>query len=277
MFFLGKHGSHQIVIACGGGGIPVIEQQHVLKGASAVIEKDAIASKLAADLSCEELIILTDVDYVYKDFGARSQEPLPAMTVSQARELAAQGQFEAGTMLGGAFSNTYDRLKRKYVVDYVSFPVKNEKIRNVVFNISDFCIMIGALLMVLGSDDKHRGQRIGRPHGRQGIFPHKLPYNDGIHRSVELLEQITQDHGQSKEEQRPARFICKHVVFFHSAYPFVSLRTATSLRFPAPSALSVALTLGLTVLFVLTFSCKGSKTLKAGLAFLSFLSPDSEV
>lgn len=89
----------QIVIACGGGGIPVIEQQHVLKGASAVIEKDAIASKLAAELSCEELIILTDVDYVYKDFGARSQEPLPAMTVSQARELAAQGQFEAGTML----------------------------------------------------------------------------------------------------------------------------------------------------------------------------------
>ena len=89
----------QIVIACGGGGIPVIEQQHVLKGASAVIEKDAIASKLAAELSCEELIILTDVDYVYKDFGARSQEPLPAMTVAQARELAAQGQFEAGTML----------------------------------------------------------------------------------------------------------------------------------------------------------------------------------
>lgn len=89
----------QIVIACGGGGIPVIEQQHVLKGASAVIEKDAIASKLAAELSCEELIILTDVDYVYKDFGARSQEPLPAMTVAQARELAVQGQFEAGTML----------------------------------------------------------------------------------------------------------------------------------------------------------------------------------
>ena len=89
----------QVVIACGGGGIPVIEQQHVLKGASAVIEKDAIASKLAAELSCEELIILTDVDYVYKDFGARSQEPLPAMTVAQARELAAQGQFEAGTML----------------------------------------------------------------------------------------------------------------------------------------------------------------------------------
>lgn len=56
-------------------------------------------------------------------------------------------------LLGGAYSNTYDRLIRKYVVDYVSFPVKNKKIRNIVFNISDFCIMIGALLIVLGSAD----------------------------------------------------------------------------------------------------------------------------
>ncbi len=54
-------------------------------------------------------------------------------------------------LLGGGYSNTYDRMVRKYVVDYVSFPVKNTKIRNIVFNISDFCIMIGALLMVIGS------------------------------------------------------------------------------------------------------------------------------
>lgn len=54
-------------------------------------------------------------------------------------------------LLGGAYSNTYDRLRRHYVVDYVSFPVKNKMIRRIVFNISDFCIMIGALLMVLGS------------------------------------------------------------------------------------------------------------------------------
>ena len=57
-------------------------------------------------------------------------------------------------LLGGAYSNTYDRLVRKYVVDYVSFPVKNKKIRNIVFNISDFCIMIGAFLMVIGSAEK---------------------------------------------------------------------------------------------------------------------------
>lgn len=54
-------------------------------------------------------------------------------------------------LLGGAYSNTYDRIHRRYVVDYVSFPVKNKVIRSIVFNISDFCIMIGALCMALGS------------------------------------------------------------------------------------------------------------------------------
>lgn len=53
-------------------------------------------------------------------------------------------------LLGGAFSNTYDRLKRKYVVDYLSFGVKWKWFRGIVFNISDFCIIIGALLSVLG-------------------------------------------------------------------------------------------------------------------------------
>lgn len=54
-------------------------------------------------------------------------------------------------LLGGAFSNTYDRLRRGYVVDYLSFPVKWKGLRNVVFNISDFCIMIGALISALGA------------------------------------------------------------------------------------------------------------------------------
>lgn len=55
-------------------------------------------------------------------------------------------------LLGGAYSNTYDRLKRKYVVDYVSFP-KLKPISHVIFNISDFCIMIGAMLIALGTSD----------------------------------------------------------------------------------------------------------------------------
>lgn len=54
-------------------------------------------------------------------------------------------------LLGGAFSNTYDRLKRKYVVDYVSFQVKWKRLSHIVFNISDFFIMAGALISCLGS------------------------------------------------------------------------------------------------------------------------------
>lgn len=89
----------QVVIACGGGGIPVIEQNHALKGASAVIEKDSIAGKLAGDLLADELIILTSVPVVYRHFGKADQTPITAMNITQAKELIAQGEFEEGTML----------------------------------------------------------------------------------------------------------------------------------------------------------------------------------
>ncbi|MBQ3162999.1 MAG: signal peptidase II [Lachnospiraceae bacterium] len=62
-----------------------------------------------------------------------------------------QGMLKTGLalLLGGAYSNTYDRLRRKYVVDYISFGVKG-KLKNVIFNISDFGIILGAGLMVIG-------------------------------------------------------------------------------------------------------------------------------
>lgn len=49
-------------------------------------------------------------------------------------------------LLGGAYSNTYDRLRRKYVVDYFSFNVPVKGIRRIIFNVSDMCIIIGALI-----------------------------------------------------------------------------------------------------------------------------------
>ena len=89
----------QIVIACGGGGIPVISQKGALKGASAVIEKDCIAGELARELKADELIILTGVEQVYHDFGKESQRGIARMSVEEAKNYMAAGEFEKGTML----------------------------------------------------------------------------------------------------------------------------------------------------------------------------------
>lgn len=55
-------------------------------------------------------------------------------------------------LLGGAYSNTYDRLKRKFVVDYFSFGIPIKPVRSIIFNISDICIMIGAMICIIASD-----------------------------------------------------------------------------------------------------------------------------
>lgn len=91
--------AEQVVVACGGGGIPVLAQDNRLKGASAVIEKDLAAGKLAELLDADRLIILTSVDNVCLDFGTDSEKPLSAMTVAEAREYMRQGQFGEGDML----------------------------------------------------------------------------------------------------------------------------------------------------------------------------------
>ncbi len=89
----------QIVIACGGGGIPVLAQNNKLKGASAVIEKDLAAGRLAKLIEADRLVILTGVERVCLDFGSGHERPLEEMTVAQAREYMEEGQFGEGTML----------------------------------------------------------------------------------------------------------------------------------------------------------------------------------
>lgn len=89
----------QVVVACGGGGIPVLMQHHKLKGASAVIEKDSVAGKLADLLDADRLVILTGVEKACLNFGKENEQPIDEMTVAQAKEYMAEGQFEDGTML----------------------------------------------------------------------------------------------------------------------------------------------------------------------------------
>ncbi len=61
--------------------------------------------------------------------------------------------FGLSLLLGGACSNTYDRMKRGYVVDYFSFGVRWKWLRRIVFNISDFCILAGALLAIAEAEN----------------------------------------------------------------------------------------------------------------------------
>jgi carbamate kinase len=89
-----------ITVAVGGGGIPVSRRADgELEGVEAVIDKDRAASLLARYLNADRLIISTAVPRVCVDFGKPSQKELAVVSVSEARALAAEGQFAPGSML----------------------------------------------------------------------------------------------------------------------------------------------------------------------------------
>lgn len=87
-----------IVIACGGGGIPVVMKKEKLVGVEAVIDKDYASQKLATQLKAECLIFLTDVNYVYLNYGKPNQKWLDRMTVEEAKKYLEEGQFPPGSM-----------------------------------------------------------------------------------------------------------------------------------------------------------------------------------
>lgn len=89
----------QIVIACGGGGIPVMEQGYNLRGASAIIEKDLATGLLAKEIDADVMMILTSVDNVTLNFGTDKEEPIHHMTIDEAKAYMDQGQFEFVSML----------------------------------------------------------------------------------------------------------------------------------------------------------------------------------
>jgi carbamate kinase len=89
---------HFIVIACGGGGIPVIKNGTHFQGVEAVIDKDLASARLAEQIGADILLIATDEERVALDYGSPGQRFLDELSLSEARRHLAEGQFPEGSM-----------------------------------------------------------------------------------------------------------------------------------------------------------------------------------
>jgi len=89
----------QLVVTCGGGGPPVYNDANLLtEGVDAVVDKDRVAAILGRELGAEVLLILTDVDAVYRGWGTPAAEALRRLTLTEAETLIADGEAAAGSM-----------------------------------------------------------------------------------------------------------------------------------------------------------------------------------
>jgi carbamate kinase len=89
-----------VVIAAGGGGIPVVaDEKGILSGVAAVIDKDLASAVLAGEIGADMLVISTAVEKVCLNFGTPGQRALDSMTVAEARRYMAEGHFKPGSML----------------------------------------------------------------------------------------------------------------------------------------------------------------------------------
>jgi carbamate kinase len=87
-----------IVVTVGGGGIPVVKDEHGYRGVEAVIDKDLASALAAVTIGADEFYILTDVDKAYINFRQPGEQALDTITVAQARSYLAEGQFAEGSM-----------------------------------------------------------------------------------------------------------------------------------------------------------------------------------
>lgn len=87
-----------IVIAAGGGGIPVVSEKNFLKGVEAVIDKDLASSLLASDINAEIFLISTNVEYVFLNYNKPDQTGIDRMSVKDAKKYLSEGHFLPGSM-----------------------------------------------------------------------------------------------------------------------------------------------------------------------------------
>jgi len=88
-----------LVIACGGGGVPVVRcEENRIEGIDAVIDKDLASELLAELIEADTLVIITMVEKVYRNFGKPDQEALDRLSADEARALLEAGEFPPGSM-----------------------------------------------------------------------------------------------------------------------------------------------------------------------------------
>ena len=91
--------NQNIIIACGGGGIPVIKRNDTYEGVEAVIDKDFASERLAQLIDANTLMILTNVEHVYINYNEPNQEALTNVDVATLKQYAKDGKFAEGSML----------------------------------------------------------------------------------------------------------------------------------------------------------------------------------
>lgn len=114
-------GEGVVVIAAGGGGVPVVEDGPRLVGVEGVVDKDLASCILARDVEADALLILTDVAGVFEDFGTARQRVLPTLPAEEARRRFQAGEFGSGSMgpkveAAAAFVETGGRAGRRAVI-----------------------------------------------------------------------------------------------------------------------------------------------------------------